>query len=76
MVKYIVRDPQGVYPDQNVEVPFDLPTSSLTPLSIGQAKAMVVRVIAIEAMFGCPLSDVDEKVVRDILRSVRIDPES
>lgn len=70
---YLVRDPQGVYENQLVEVPFDLPSSSMRPQSIGAAKATIVRVLAIEAMYGCPLSDVDPKVVRDMLRSVTID---
>ncbi len=70
---YLVRDPQGVYENQLVEVPFDLPSSSMRPQSIGAAKATIVRVLAIEATYGCPLSDVDPKVVRDMLRSVTID---
>lgn len=70
---YLVRDPQGVYENQLVEVPFDLPTSSIQPPSVEEAKATIVRVLAIEAMYGCPLSDVDPHHVQDMLRSIMID---
>lgn len=72
---FVVRDPQGVYEDQTVEVPFDLPVSAMKPQSIGQAKATIVRILAIEAMYGCPVSDVDPSVTRDFLRSIQIYPE-
>ena len=72
-LRYTVRDPQGVYEDQEIEVPFSLPTSSMRPQSVGAAKATIVRVLAIEAMYGCPLSEVDPKHVRDMLRSVTIE---
>jgi hypothetical protein len=72
---FTVRDPQGVYEDQTIEVPFDLPVSAMKPQSIGAAKATIVRVLAIEAMYGCPLSDVDPAHVRDMLRSIQIYPE-
>jgi len=74
MAKFIVRDPHGVYKDQEIDVPFGLPPASIRRgQSVGEAKTTVVRILAIEAMYGCPVSEVDPKHVRDMLRSVTIE---
>ena len=44
MAQYTVRDPQGVYDDQVVEVPFTLSTYDRRPLNINQVEAVVVRI--------------------------------
>lgn len=73
MSKYIVSDPQGVYEDQVIEADLggkEITEPAMRHLSIGAAKAIAVKVIAIEQMYGCPITDVDPRHVRDMLRSV------
>lgn len=74
--QYIVRDPQGVYEDQVVEVASDF---EITDAAIRATQtdmlieAFIVKAIAIERMYGCPISGVDEKHVRDMLGSVQME---
>jgi len=76
MAEYIVRDPIGVYEDQKVKVPFRLRHSTLNrKLGMAEASAIVVRIMAIEAMYGCPISEVCPSHVCDVLQSVEISPQ-
>lgn len=73
--KYVVTDLQGVYPDQVVEADLggkEITEPAMRVLSIGAAKAIAVKVIAIEQMYGCPITDVDPVHFRDMLRSVKM----
>lgn len=75
MSKYVVSDPQGVYEDQVIEADLggkEITEPAMRALSIGAAKAIAVKVLAIERMYGCPITDVDPKHVRDMLRSVNM----
>jgi len=75
MARYIVKDPQGVYDDETIEVPFKLRESAMLPLTAREAEAVLVRVAAIEMMYGCPLGDVSTKHALEMLRSVKIEEE-
>ena len=56
---YRVVDPQHVYPIYAVEVLAE---------NADQAKQL-----ALEAMMGCPVDDVDEKVVKESLEALKVD---
>lgn len=76
MSKYIVTDPNGVYEDQVIEADLggkEITEPAMRHLSIGAAKAIVIKVIAIERMYGCPITDVDPKHVRDMFESLQIE---
>ena len=73
MQQYKVSDPQGVYPEQTIDANFTgkpITNPAMRRLSRGLTKAIVVKAMAIERMFGCPLHEVDESVVLDLFRTV------
>ena len=56
---YRVVDPQHIYPIRAVEVLADDADQS--------------RQLALEAMMGCPVDDVDEKVVKESLAALTVE---
>ena len=68
---YKVVDPQGVYEDQVVEVPFSIDSTQSPHVVIANYAA--VKAIAIEGMHGAPISKVDAQHIRDMFESLQIE---
>jgi len=63
--KYRVTDPQWVYDEVIIEI--DFPVDLLNP-----ADKITVLMYAIEEMYGCPISDVTPRSVRDMVGKLLI----
>ena len=72
MHKYRVVDPQAVYEPVEVEVPFEIAPTKQPQWTV-LANYATVKAIAIEQMYGCPISDVDSQHVRDMFESVVVE---
>lgn len=64
-MKYRATDPSGVYDEVVIEVDFTV--DLLNP-----ADKIVVLMYAIEEMYGCPISDVSPRHVRDMVDGLLI----
>lgn len=70
--KYKVIDPQGVYSNQIVEVPFEIDVSKQSQTTV-LANLATLKAIAIPRMYGCPIEEVDAGHVRDMFESVFVE---
>ena len=69
---YRVVDPQYVYEPVEVTVPFVIDLTKQSQLTV-IANGATVKAVAIEAMYGCPISQVDVAHVRDMFENLRIE---
>lgn len=71
MNRFKVVDPQGVYETQYIEVPFAIDPTKQAQYVV-MANHATVMAIAIERMYGSPISDVDPAHVRDMFEGLEL----
>jgi len=72
MYRYKITDPQGVYETQYIEVPFTIDPTKQAQYVV-MANYATVMAIAIERMYGSPISDVDPAHVRDMFERLQLE---
>ena len=73
MYRYKVVDPQGVYETQYIEVPFAIDPRRQAQYVV-MANHATVMAIAIERMYGSPITEVDPAHIRDMFQNLELEP--
>lgn len=72
-MRYLLKDTSGVYDDVVIKANFRgkaITEPAMRHISVGMAKAITIKAMAIEKMFDARLCDVDEKVVQAMFQEV------